>query len=66
MVLKVIQMIAYLEYPVFFKEHHLLKTFTKCLNEGSKNMVPTTEDFKGEKKEKSKDHTVWQKLSLRW
>lgn len=37
-VLNIIKVIAYPEHMVFFQEHHLLKTFTKCLNEGSKNM----------------------------
>lgn len=45
MVLKVIQMIIYLEDTVLSEEHHLLKTFTTWFNEGSKNMVPDIEDL---------------------
>lgn len=41
------------------EENHLLK-INKCLNEGSKNMVLTTEDLKkpGQEIDKSNDHTV--------
>lgn len=58
MVLKVIQMIIYLEDMVLSEERHLLKTFTTWFNEGSKNMVPDIEDLTDERKRQTKVRTT--------